>query len=345
MISIVIPVYNAEKYIKDCIQSILRQTHKSFEVIVVDDGSTDKSKDICYKYAEEYDCVKVFSQNNRGAFCARKKGLLHSKGEYVWFVDSDDFVCVDAIKKIESVLNNCSPDIIQFSYQQVSVSGRCMNNYILPGRNGYYNRFQIEKEILPTLFYEHSFIYFSVNPGLWNKIIRRDHLMKYFNELNNEVFMGEDGLVTYQCYLNADSIYMINDEILYFYRMNESSVTKTANYRDFIGQNIILFAEWETILFSFSKKDIVEQSYSAYVFFLMWEAMKALFYYTKYNNSRDEKIRNEWKRFKCSMELPYIKKYIDKAKFNKITLKRKILNFLFVNKKFKMIYCIWFWKK
>ena len=94
-LSVVIPIYNAEKHLKECVDSVLDQTYRDYEMILVDDGSTDGSKAICREYAERYPFVKVISQSNAGASAARNAGLRAAKGEYVHFIDSDDMLAYD----------------------------------------------------------------------------------------------------------------------------------------------------------------------------------------------------------------------------------------------------------
>ena len=96
MVSIIIPVYNGEKYISECIESILKQSDKNFELIVVNDGSTDDTDKICRKF----DNIRYFCQNNRGVSMARQKGLQMARGEYITFVDGDDTLKEDFLEKL-----------------------------------------------------------------------------------------------------------------------------------------------------------------------------------------------------------------------------------------------------
>ena len=96
IISVIVPVYNTEKYLDECIQSILSQTFADFELLLVDDGSTDGSGNICDKYAIQDERIKVFHQENRGVTAARKLGVKYSNGNYICFVDSDDKISYTA---------------------------------------------------------------------------------------------------------------------------------------------------------------------------------------------------------------------------------------------------------
>lgn len=112
LLSIIIPVYNVEKYIKRCLDSILCQETENYEVILVDDGSTDSSGIICDSYAKCRKNVVCIHKTNGGLSDARNEGLKHCKGKYVWFVDSDDYITEDALESLEKVLCKYSSDVV-----------------------------------------------------------------------------------------------------------------------------------------------------------------------------------------------------------------------------------------
>lgn len=115
-ISIIIPVYNVEKYLSAAVKSVVNQTYENKEIILVDDGSTDQSGKICDEYAEQYDCIKVIHQENRGLSAARNTGIANSKGDYIAFLDSDDeYGVFDMIEKYMAILKKDSfIEILQF---------------------------------------------------------------------------------------------------------------------------------------------------------------------------------------------------------------------------------------
>ena len=103
MISVIIPVYNGEKYISECIESVLKQTFRDFEIIVINDGSTDNTAEICRKFKN----IRYFYQENKGVSKAREKGLQVSKGEYITFIDSDDTIKSDFLETMLCEMENC----------------------------------------------------------------------------------------------------------------------------------------------------------------------------------------------------------------------------------------------
>lgn len=122
-VSFIVPVYNVEKYLGECIESILLQDYKNKEIILVDDGSTDSSHLICDKYAKDNDCVKVIHKTNGGLSMARNTGLEYATGEYVLFVDSDDFIEPGSLKKIMNIVNKNDADVVFLEAQKVFYDG------------------------------------------------------------------------------------------------------------------------------------------------------------------------------------------------------------------------------
>ena len=116
-ISIIIPVYNVEAYLDDCINSLLKQTYKNFEVILINDGSTDNSGIICDQYACKDNRIKVYHKINEGVSIARNFGLEKAKGEWVCFIDSDDWIKDETLEYVSKYWHN--KDLIQFGYQQI----------------------------------------------------------------------------------------------------------------------------------------------------------------------------------------------------------------------------------
>lgn len=142
-VSIIIPVYNVEKYLRKCLDSVVNQTLKEIEIILVDDGSTDSSAEICKSYLND-SRVKLFFQNNQGAYGARQNGLSHADGEYIGFVDADDWIEPEMYEHMYEAACKEHADIV--------VAGVYWDNDKARPENfphGVYNRARIESEILP----------------------------------------------------------------------------------------------------------------------------------------------------------------------------------------------------
>lgn len=131
MISVVIPCYNLERYIEKTIKSIVNQSYKEWEIIIVDDGSTDKSYNVCSNYVKMYpNKVKLISQENQGVSVARNTGLIESKGEYICFLDGDDFLELDCFRRvIDKFEANSDLDICAYGYQDIDELGNISGEY------------------------------------------------------------------------------------------------------------------------------------------------------------------------------------------------------------------------
>ncbi len=149
-VSVIIPVYNVEKYLRRCLDSVVHQTLQDIQIILVNDGSGDASGEICQEYAAAYDNVFYYYQDNAGSAAARNTGLDHARGEYIGFVDSDDWIEPDMYRRLyENARENPETDIVMCRVFEEECPGS--REYVFP-RAGFYNKEQIAEEIIPYLF-------------------------------------------------------------------------------------------------------------------------------------------------------------------------------------------------
>ncbi len=149
-ISVIMPIYNAEKYVKKSIDSLVNQTTNEIEIILVDDGSTDGSGSICDQY-DGSENVKIIHKENGGICTARNAGLLQAEGQYVSFIDSDDFMDLVAYEKIIKVLKNNQADILDFGWRYVSETGEKTENFHENPKKRLLDKSYIKKQVLPPL--------------------------------------------------------------------------------------------------------------------------------------------------------------------------------------------------
>ena len=116
-ISIIVPIYNTEKFLDKCLNSLVNQTYKNIEIILIDDGSTDNSLNICLDYQKKDNRIKVIHQENKGLSGARNRGFEESTGDYIWYIDSDDYIENDSLKVIKPYLDKY--DIIVFNFNEI----------------------------------------------------------------------------------------------------------------------------------------------------------------------------------------------------------------------------------
>lgn len=216
--SVIVPIYNVEKYIHKCIDSVINQTFKDFELILVDDGSTDNCGEICDGYSKQDSRIKVIHKTNGGLVSARKAGVKVSTGQYIVAVDGDDWVAKDYLEDAYKIIEEYSPDMIFYKYENVIDDGSYVslsdNSFLRCGIN---YKDDIDKRVTKGLFY--------IPPNICGKVLRRDLYMKYQLLVDDRICMGEDMCVTFPLFQASDKVYN-SDKVVYYYRRNPNSITK-----------------------------------------------------------------------------------------------------------------------
>lgn len=229
MISVIVPVYNTAQYLRRCLDSILCQTVENIEVICVDDGSTDESLQILDAYATVDSRVQVIHKENGGLVSARKVGLKVASGEYIGYVDSDDWIEPNMYEKLLAALIDEKVEIAMCGrIEETGHIGRESRHGFPAGR---YDKQGLKEKIYPSMIVNDAFFEWGIFPGIWDKLFRRECLEQFQMEVDERLTMGEDAACTYPALLNAESIY-ISDECLYHYRQSASSMVKQTDGRE-----------------------------------------------------------------------------------------------------------------
>lgn len=208
MISIIIPVYNVEFYLRDCLNSIINQTYKNFEVILINDGSSDNSGSICDEYAEKDERIQVFHKENGGVSSARNLGLLKAKGEWICFIDSDDWIEPNTLLSIISREED-EIDFVQFGFQQIDSSGKILMKSNIP----------VHKIVMDKNTYLNTNIYHSAICGY---LIKTSIIRKHRINFPETIKYGEDQAFILKALMCSHKIHIINEH-LYNYRYREGS--------------------------------------------------------------------------------------------------------------------------
>jgi len=223
MISIIVPVYNAEQFLQNCIESILKQTCTDFELICVDNGSTDGSLMILQSYAKKDDRIRVIAQTDLGPFVARKVGAEMAKGDYVSFVDADDWIALDMYENLVELKETFNCDMVCSGlYRAIGDNVTKDGNTIL---EGFYNEEQLRGKVWPYMLCDGRFFKMGVRPNLVGKLVRRDLFLEACKDAPTNVVNGEDLMVTYLCLLSAKRVYL-SDGAWYFYRQHPDSISQ-----------------------------------------------------------------------------------------------------------------------
>lgn len=223
-VSVIIPVYQVEEYLKKCVDSVLNQTYKDMEVILVDDGSKDYSGIICDNYEKSDTRVRVIHKKNGGLMSAWMTGVQASSGDYLFFVDSDDWVDEDILEKMISSMTIEDVDIVCCNYYIEYENGRIADKHTIP--SGRYDKEKIKELIMPQLISDGAYLSRGIRICRWAKLIKTSLIIDNLKYCNCELTIGEDMNIMVPTILNADSLYIMEDSYMYHYRMNENSIMK-----------------------------------------------------------------------------------------------------------------------
>lgn len=244
ILSIIVPVYNVENYLAECLDSILAQTFTDFEVLLIDDGSTDGSPGLCDIYAQRDSRIRCFHKENGGHMSARQEGFRQSRGEYISFVDSDDWISPVMYEKMCNAAKKTDADVICCNYTSVALDKKIERRDCC--QPGFYDKLQLAEKVYPQLLLSGSFFHFGVSPSLYTKLFRKSLLEKHLFRVPLSVKLGEDGLTVYPCLLDASSVCFLADT-LYYYRSRSGSLTHTMDSGRLV-ENHLLFDTYDRLI-------------------------------------------------------------------------------------------------
>lgn len=216
-ISVIVPVYNAKMYIKRCVDSILNQTYRNFELLLIDDGSSDNSGVICDEYAAKDNRIRVIHKDNSGVADTRNVGLQQANGDYILFVDSDDYIKVDMLEKLVKRAIECDSDIVMCKYFTDKSGNLSTANMKY---DEIYDGAERVKNGLIYLYYAdyHNGLY-----SLCNKLIKKCVFNSNNITFDTSLNRGEDAWFIFQCLKYCKRVDFI-PEALYYYYQNENSI-------------------------------------------------------------------------------------------------------------------------
>lgn len=229
-LSVIVPIYNAEKTLKKCVDSILSQNYSNIEIVLVDDGSSDDSPKICDGYANVNDKIIVHHKENQGLVAARKTGVSLATGDYIGFVDSDDYIDGNMFSSYMEEAEKSKSDIIMGGI--ITDYPNCSKTTypLLP--TGIYNKTAIEKSIIPNMLMVTGFFKYGIIPGVVTKIFKKELIKQSLMEIDDELTLGEDVAITSYSLIKADSISII-EKAGYHYIQTESSMIRGFNPKKF----------------------------------------------------------------------------------------------------------------
>ncbi len=329
--SIIIPVYNGEKYIERCLNSILSQNYANFEIIIVNDGSTDNTAKIIKKISTNDNRIRVFNNKNSGVSHSRNFGLKKASGDYIHFVDADDTVKPGLYKYMNELLKNKDYDFVRFDYDFYD-NEKSYNN----GELKYIEERAIDKEyihekLIPYVLDE------KVKAYVWQLIIKNNKLPKF----NESLKILEDELFCLELFERTNNAYITRQSFYYYNIANNNSATRSIdNIKDMMNNMLTANQDIKSFLSStqLNNREYMRildsrmiHSYSNYLEIL----------YIK-NNYDFKKAVIDFEQVNSSKKLRNIFSNMD---YNCLSNKHKITSFLIINKHYFIIHIVYIFKR
>lgn len=262
LISVIIPIYNVEDYLEQCINSVCTQSYENLQIIIVDDGSTDNSLSVCKKYQERDRRVEVLHKENGGQTSARKAGLRTAAGEYVSFVDGDDWIDRDTFEKIIPYLSEpVRADIV--AYGCIEEYPEYKNYRYNTVGEGLYTEKKLEN-LKRSILMDDNFFESNMLPHLCDKVIKKELMTECLGRVPNEITFGEDAVSTFLCMIKAKSIYVWS-MAPYHYRQREGSMVREQKELPLCNFQSI----YRTMINAIDQYEELEQQIKLYLFFTL----------------------------------------------------------------------------
>ncbi|MGN2337051.1 glycosyltransferase family 2 protein [Clostridium cagae] len=241
-VSVIVPVYNSEQYVGYCINSILNQTYRNIEVILVDDGSTDDSLKICRNYEDIDKRVKVITTPNKGVSSARNIGINNACGKYLQFVDSDDTIAPEMIERLVVAIETYEMDIVFCGMSMITLD----ENQRVKSRVDFSSKAMGKECVLTNKVFMEKLPYIMLNTvlleGPCNKIYRKDIFDKLKLEFAEDISLGEDFLVNMEYYNECNGAVFLEESYYYYMQQNSEALTKKIREDRFENQMKLIHA-------------------------------------------------------------------------------------------------------
>lgn len=231
-ISLIIPVYNAEAYLRDCLESAIRQSYHNYEVLVVDDGSTDRSYEICKEYRDRCSFLRILHRGeNRGLVYTWQEGVRAASGDYIAFMDSDDWVDSQYLEQLASGISE-GAQIVCCNYNKVFPDRVFLvTERVAPGA---YSEEQLHTQVFPKLLNNGSYLSRGISPHRVGKLFCKHLLLDNLQYTDGRISYGEDLNVFFAAILDCRKLMILDDRKgLYYYRQNDASIIYTYKKRMF----------------------------------------------------------------------------------------------------------------
>lgn len=312
MISIIVPIYNIEQYLPQCIESICNQTYRDLEIVLVNDGSTDGCRDICESYRKKDSRIVVIHKENMGLVSARKAGMRAASGEYIAYVDGDDWIEPVMYERMYQAITKQNVDVVMCGrYEDTGNFHKPVFHGIAEGK---YEKAALIEEVYPRMIVNDAFFEWGIFPSVWDKLFRRDCIERFQMAVDERIVMGEDAACVYPCLLHADSVYIMR-ECLYHYRQTASSMVK--RQQDYAKEREQFRILYRSVHAQFEKDASIydlRQQWKRYVLFLMIPRADGLY--------------AEFERLTCLFPFPNVRRGMNVVIYGAGTYGQRLFNVL-----------------
>lgn len=254
-LSIIVPIRNGEKYLRQCLDSILAQTFTDFELLLVNNASNDRSQNIIDEYVERDKRIITLHTDNLKVNAVRKAGLMQARGEYIGFVDCDDWIEPDMFATLVEYCDENKLEMVSSGMIQEFVDENRKMNYNDTIPEGVYNKKRLRQEVYPVMLSRPPFFTYGIQPNIWNKVFKRELLIRVFDNLDTNIIFGEDGTVIYKALLLSQVVGLIQKGY-YHYRIHSKSNTYTV-LPEFLPSSYLLYLQLKKTFEQDEQRDIL----------------------------------------------------------------------------------------
>lgn len=308
--SVIVPVYKVERYLPACVDSILAQPCGDFELILVDDGSPDAAPGLCDAYAARDSRVRVIHQPNQGVVRARQAGLLAAKGEYILFVDGDDWIAPQCLVRGRELIEETGAELVMFAASREY--GERSEAVCSPVPEGLYDKTAMRERVFPLLLVDGQMRHMSNSPC--DKLLRRDLAERGFLTVPSVITLGEDLLSVLPAYLRVERAY-ISREVMSYFRIRRQSASHGFHIGDYRQIELVL-EELEQL--SAQESNLPED------FDRQIERYGAFMCFVTMVHAADDGCRRYLGEIRRQMRRPRLRACMRRARFGAITVKSRI---------------------
>ena len=277
LVTIVVPIYNVEKYLNRCLNSIVNQTYTNLEIILVDDGSPDNCPAMCDEWAKKDSRIKVIHKKNAGLGMARNTGIEHATGEYICFFDSDDYIALDLVEKVHACITKYDADTVIYGMCLVDENGKLLSSTVPTTEKDYYSGNEIMRIILPAMIGGVSpdgkrlNLNMSSSGQMYSMQLIRRCQWRYVSE---RTYISEDVYSLYVLYHYVQSVAVLH-EAFYYYCRNPASLTQKFDPERY-KKNCFLYQSLMQLCDEYKDSDYVRKSLASPCYGNMIGAMKSI---------------------------------------------------------------------